>query len=296
MIKVYDRKTKGYEIEKVVGEKALRWVYETPVGQGVLEAVVKRKLFSSLYGKLMDTRQSRKMIQEFVTANGIDMEESLLPSESFDSFNDFFVRKLKPEKRPFSRYGGDFISPVDGRLLAYTDIDTEKLVQIKGFTYSLKELVGDLGLLERFRGGIMMVFRLCPLDYHRFHFCDSGICSRPREIRGSYYSVNPLSLSRIPRVYVENKRVFSLMRSDHFGDILHVEVGATNVGTIVQTYTPSRRFERGSEKGYFRFGGSTVILFMEKDSFSLHGDILRESAMGLETHVRFGETIGEKKS
>lgn len=296
MIKVYDRKTKGYETEKVVGEKYLTWVYETPVGQGVLEAVVKRKLFSTLYGKLMDSRTSRKMVHKFVEENGIDMEESLLPAEAFGSFNDFFIRKLKPESRPFSRYAGDFISPVDGRLLAYTGIDTEQLVQIKGFTYSLKELVGDLGLLERFQGGIMMVFRLCPLDYHRFHFSDSGICTKPREIRGSYYSVNPLALSRVPRVYVENKRAFSLMRSDHFGDILHVEVGATNVGTIVQTYTPSRRFERGSEKGYFKFGGSTVILFMEKDSLSLHGDILRESAKGFETHVRFGETIGEKKS
>ena len=296
MIRIYDRKTGTYETEKVVGEKYLKWVYETPVGQGLLEAVVKRKLFSALYGRLMDRPGSRKMIPEFVKENGIDMEESLLPAEAFDSFNDFFTRELKPEKRPFSRYAGDFISPADGRLLAYTDIDTENLVQIKGFTYSLRELVGDITLLERFQGGIMMVFRLCPLDYHRFHFPDSGICSKPREIKGSYYSVNPMALAKTPRVYVENKRVFSLMRSDHFGDILYVEVGATNVGTIIQTYTPSKRFERGSEKGYFRFGGSTVILFMEKDSFSLHDDILRESGNGIETRVRFGETLGEKKS
>lgn len=292
MIRIYDRSNKKYDNEVVVGGKYIEWLYGTMSGRWVLEALVKRKAFSSFYGKLMDLPASKRLIPSFVKDNSLDMNEAAKNLKDFETFNDFFTRSLTPESRPFPTDPSILMSPVDGRLLAYEDIDIDSLVQVKGITYTLGGLIGDSNVKDRYRNGTMLVFRLCPLDYHRFHFVDSGICSKPRLIKGGYYSVNPVSLAKIPNVYLENKRMYSLMRSDNFSDILIIEVGATNVGSIVQTYVPSKRFVRGSEKGYFEFGGSTVILFFKNGAVKIDQDILDETSKGIETKVLMGETIG----
>jgi phosphatidylserine decarboxylase len=294
MIRIYDRKKGKYDTEVVVGGKYIEWLYGTMSGKWVLEALVKRKMFSSLYGRLMDLPASRKMIPSFIKENSLDMSGSVKNPGDYESFNDFFTRKLSSESRPFSSDPSMLMSPVDGRMLAYEDIDIDRLVQVKGITYTLGGLIGNGNIKERYIHGTMLVFRLCPLDYHRFHFVDSGICSKPRLIKGGYYSVNPVSLARIPNVYLENKRMYSLMRSDNFSDILIIEVGATNVGSIVQTYSPSKRFERGTEKGYFKFGGSTVLLFFKNGAVKIDQDILDETANGIESKVLMGETIGRR--
>ncbi|MBP1919655.1 phosphatidylserine decarboxylase [Youngiibacter multivorans] len=294
MIRIYDRKKGDYDTEVVVGGKYIEWLYGTMSGKWVLEALVKRKMFSSLYGRLMDLPASKKMIPSFIKDNSLDINGSVKDLKDFESFNDFFTRSLLPESRPIPNDSSALMSPVDGRLLAYENIDIDNLVQVKGMTYTLGGLIGNGNIKDRYIHGTMLVFRLCPLDYHRFHFVDSGICSKPRLIRGGYYSVNPVSLARIPNVYLENKRMYSLMRSDNFSDILIIEVGATNVGSIVQTYTPSRRFERGAEKGYFKFGGSTVLLFFKNGAVKIDQDILDETAKGIESKVLMGETIGRR--
>jgi phosphatidylserine decarboxylase len=295
MIKYYNRKNKIYEIEKVAGENYLNWTYSSPIGLTLLELIVKKKFFSYIYGRHCDSKLSKRKIESFTKSLDIDMSISEKKIEDFSSFNDFFIRKLKPNARVIDKDTNTLISPADGRLTAFTDINIDKLVQVKGLTYSLRELIGDDSLAEKYEGGICLIFRLCPVDYHRFHFVDSGTCDKTSKIKGLYYSVNPIALEKKEKLFCQNKREWSLLHSDNFKDILQIEVGATCVGTIIQTYIPGKYVEKGEEKGYFKFGGSTTILFLEKEAVSIDPDILTQSSLGYETRVLMGESIGQKK-
>jgi phosphatidylserine decarboxylase len=295
MIKIYNRKTKEYEIEKVAGGNYLNWMYSSPVGMSLLELAVKKKFFSILYGRYCDTSWSARKIPSFVKEFDIDMSHCEPKDTEYKSFNEFFIRKLSPKVRPVDMNSSSFVSPGDGRLLVYENIDLEKLVQIKGFTYSFKELLATDSLAEQYDKGICLILRLSPVDYHRFHFVDSGSCSDTKKITGSYYSVNPVALNSKKNLYCRNKREWSIFHSDNFGDILHVEVGATCVGTIIQSYTPNTPIKKGEEKGYFKFGGSTTLLFLQKDTVVIDKDILEQSTLGYETKVMMGEKIGTKK-
>ncbi|WP_040215160.1 phosphatidylserine decarboxylase [Clostridium polynesiense] len=294
MIKIYNRKTKEYDIEKVAGDKYLKWVYTSPVGKSLTELFIKKKLFSRLYGLYCDTSFSAKKVDAFIRDFDIDMSLCEPPAGKYSSFNEFFIRKLSKESRPIDKNKDILISPGDGRLLAFTNIDLDNLVQIKGLTYSLKELLKDDKTAMEYEGGTCLILRLCPTDYHRFHFVDDGICGETKKIKGRYYSVNPIALEKIPKLFCENKREWSIFKSENFGDIIHVEVGATCVGTIVQSYTPFEKVSKGDEKGYFKFGGSTTILFFKKDAVNIHKDIVYQTSLGYETKVIMGETIGNK--
>ncbi len=294
MIKYYNRKTKDYEVEKVAGEKYLNWTYSSPVGMKLLEGIIKKKLFSSTYGWYLDRSLSKNKVKGFIKQFGLDMSQAEKDETSFTSFNDFFFRKLKPAARPIDVSEKAVVSLGDGRLFAYENIDLDKLVQVKGFTYSLKELIKDDETASKYSGGVCLILRLCPTDYHRFHFIDSGICGETKKIKGAYYSVNPVALQKVEKLFCENKREWSTFKSDNFGDVLYVEVGATCVGSIIQTYTPNKKVAKGEEKGYFKFGGSTVILFFEPDKIKIDEEILKQTNLGYETYVLMGEKIGDK--
>ncbi len=294
MIKYYNRKTKVYETEKVAGEKYLNWTYSSPIGMTLLEALIKKKFFSSLYGWYLDQGLSRKKIESFVKEFDLDMSIAEKEQENFTSFNDFFYRKLKTHARPVDMNKNSVVSLGDGKLYAYENIDLEKIVQVKGFTYSLRELIKDDKIAERYDKGTCLILRLCPTDYHRFHFIDNGVCDHTVKIKGAYYSVNPVALQRVEKLFCENKREWSGFHSENFGDVLYVEVGATCVGSILQTYTPNKKVIKGEEKGYFKFGGSTVILFFEPDKINIDKDIIEQTEKGIETYVLMGEKIGEK--
>ncbi|MDU4953010.1 MAG: phosphatidylserine decarboxylase [Clostridium sp.] len=294
MIKIYNRSTKKYEIEKVAGETYLKWCYSSPVGMKFLELFIKKKAFSKLYGKFCDSSLSKRKISSFINDLDIDMSLCEKDIEDFSSFNDFFIRKLKPEARPITNDKNILISPGDGRLTAFSNIDLDRLVQIKGLTYSLKELINNDSVAEDYNGGVCLILRLCPTDYHRFHFVDDGICSETKKIDGSYYSVNPIALEKIPNLFCQNKREWSILKSKNFDDILCMEVGATCVGTIIQTYEPNTEVSKGDEKGYFKFGGSTTVLFLKKDTVEIDKDLLEHSSLGIETQVLMGEGIGRK--
>jgi phosphatidylserine decarboxylase len=294
MIKYYNRKTKDYEIEKVAGEKYLNWTYSSPVGMSLLEALIKKKFFSSLYGWYLDRGVSKKKISSFINEFKLDMTVTEKSEKEFSSFNDFFYRKLKSHARPIDMDKNSLVSLGDGKLYAYENIDLDKLVQVKGFTYSLRELIKDEKTAQKYDKGACLILRLCPTDYHRYHFIDSGICEDTVKIKGAYYSVNPVALQKVEKLFCENKREWSIFKSDNLGDVLYVEVGATCVGSIIQTYTPGERVNKGDEKGYFKFGGSTVILFFETDKIKIDKDIIEQTNKGIETYVLMGEKIGEK--
>lgn len=294
MIKYYNRKTNNYEVEKVAGEKYLNWTYTSPLGMRLLEAVVKKKLLSSLYGWYLDRATSKNKIESFIKEFNLDPESFEKGTSEFESFNDFFYRRLKSEARPVDMSNNSMISLGDGKLFAYENIDMDNLVQVKGFTYSLRELINDESVAAKYAKGTCLILRLCPTDYHRFHFIDSGICGETKKIKGAYYSVNPVALQKIPKVFCENKREWSILKSDNFKDVLYIEVGATCVGSIIQSYTPEKEVTKGEEKGYFKFGGSTVILFFEKDTVRIDKDIINQTSLGYETYVLMGEKIGER--
>ncbi|MBB6632243.1 phosphatidylserine decarboxylase [Clostridium algidicarnis] len=296
MIKYYNRNSNEYEVEKVAGDKYLKWNYSSPVGLTLLEMFIKKKLFSKVYGAYCDSSLSKKKINSFIKEFNIDMNLCEKNLSKFNSFNDFFIRSLKKEARPIDENSNMLISPGDGRLFAYDNIDMDNLVQVKGLTYSLNELIEDKAIADKYNGGLCLVLRLCPTDYHRFHFIDSGICSDSKKVNGDYYSVNPIALEKIPKLYCQNKREWSLLKSENFGDVILVEVGATCVGTIVQTYNPNHVVKKGDEKGYFKFGGSTTIMFIKPNTVKIDEDILRETSLGYETKVVMGETIGKKIS
>jgi phosphatidylserine decarboxylase len=294
MIKVYNRQTKDYEIEKVAGNGVLETLYNTRVGEIGLEVFVKRKLYSFISGVICNTNFSARKIKDFAEQYDIDMNMCQNELPDFKSFNDFFTRRLKPGVRVFDPLPGLLPAPGDGRLRAWMDIDINKLVQIKDFTYSLKELLMDDQLANKYQGGICIILRLAPPDYHRFHFIDNGICSKSKKIKGQYYSVNPIALSKIPQVFCRNKREYSILHSENFRDVVFMEVGAAFVGTIVQTYTPGDIVLRGAEKGCFKFGGSTIILFLEKGAASIDNEIIEQTEIGYETRVFAGDVIGRK--
>ncbi|MDP4094334.1 MAG: phosphatidylserine decarboxylase [Bacillota bacterium] len=294
MIKIYNRKTGEYEVEKVAGGGLLDTLYGSRTGKVGLELLVKRKVCSSLTGMLCNTRLSAGKIKGFIENFSIDISEAADGVESFKNFNEFFTRKLKPSARSFNQDRDMLVSPGDGRLRAWENIDIDGLIQVKDITYSLGELLNDRQLAQKYKGGTCVLLRLAPVDYHRFHFIDGGTCSESRKIKGKYYSVNPVALKSIPRVFCLNKREYSIQRSDNFGDVLYMEVGATSVGSIVQTYSPVRNVSKGEEKGYFKFGGSTTLLFLEPGKARIDEDILKQTEMGFEVRILAGETIGHK--
>jgi phosphatidylserine decarboxylase len=149
-------------------------------------------------------------------------------------------------------------------------------------------------LLKKYHDGALLIIRLAPFDYHRFHFPVSGNVSPNQKINGDYYSVNPFALRKKAEIFCLNKREYTILSNPLFGDVVMAEVGATMVGSIVQTYKGSY-VNKGKEKGYFKFGGSTVVLLFEKSKIQIDKDFLINTSKGYETTVKMGERIGEKK-
>ncbi len=291
-VEFYDRKTGVLQTEKIFGEGALRWVYETHLGQIALRLLIRRALFSKAYGALMSRPSSRNKIAPFIEKYGIDASEFELPPEKFSSFNDFFSRKIKTSARPIA--GGDNVAilPADGRHLAFQRISAETRIFAKGQGFDLAAFVGDNNVAKRYAGGALVCTRLCPTDYHRFHFPVAGTPSEARKISGALNSVNPIALTKKISMLWENKRIVVEIASPRFGNVLMVIVGATNVGTIVPVFSPYIAAEKGAELGYFRFGGSFVATIFEPGKIALAEDLVANTARGFETFAKMGEALG----
>ena len=294
-IRYIERKTGEYKIEKVPGESFLKFLYYNPFGKLALEALVKRKFLSVWYGKKMDTPESKKKILPFVKALEIPMEEAEKSWEDFTSFNDFFYRKLKKGARTWDMREEVLVSPADGKILAYENIDSFSSFLVKGQEFSLEELFASKEMAEKYAGGSFVIVRLAPVDYHRFHFPIDAWVGTSHKIDGYYDSVSTHAIRRNIRIFLENQREYTILESKLFGDIAYFEVGATMVGGIHQTYLENTMINKGEEKGYFDFGGSTCLLLFEKGKVQLDEDLLENTKKGLETKVYVGEKIGYAK-
>lgn len=290
-IEYIDRKTGRLLQETVPGEKWLQWLYHSPLGKLPLESVVKRKFLSHWYGQLMDAPASKDKIPGFVESLKIDMDEAVRPIEDYDTFNDFFIRELKSDVRPIDESPDGIASPADGKVLAFEGITGLEAFFVKGQEFSLANFLGDAPLSEKYADGTLLIIRLAPVDYHRFHFPADGTISRSCLINGDYYSVSPYAVKGRLSVYWENKREFSTLKTQNTGDILLCEVGATMVGSIVQNYEPDSQVRKGQEKGWFTFGGSTVVMLLEKDKAHIDADILSNTQKGFETSIQMGEHL-----
>ena len=266
----------------------LSFLYRTRPGSVVLH-VLTRPWLTEAAGKLMDSRFSRALIGPFIAAYRIDTRECA--ANSWPSFNAFFTRKLRKGARWVDHDPMHLAAPCDGRLTIYP-LDVLSSFTVKGIRYTLSTLLRDRSLAARYKGGTCFVFRLTPADYHRCHYPDDGRQSSVRHISGIYHTVQPEALTCRP-VFRENARDYALLRTDNFGDILYMEVGAMLVGRICQVHGKGR-FARGEEKSHFSYGGSTVILVVKKDQVRLRSDLLRAMAEEKEVFVRMGEPVAIK--
>jgi len=289
-IEVINRYTGAVETEQVYGERWLRWTYESGAGRLALALVLRRAVFSRVFGWRMSRPASRAKIAPFVRDYGLDPGEFAEAPESYASFNDFFSRRLRAGARPVCGGAGEVAFPADGRHLGIDDVGAATQFYAKGQRFDLATFVGDAALAQRFAGGTMVISRLCPVDYHRFHFPVGGRAQAPVVIDGPLYSVSPIALRRRLAYLVENKRARTLVETADLGGVLVVEIGATCVGTIVHT-AGAGEVARGAEKGYFRFGGSCVITLFERGRVHLADDLRAAAAAGRELYARVGDRM-----
>lgn len=287
----FDRYEQRLKTESIYGGKPLRWAYSTALGRICLEAVIKRRWFSALYGRWADCGCSGSEVETFIQRFELDPDEFADPPGTFNTFNEFFHRRLKPSARPLPDSENAIIFPADGRHLLVPDLSKAQAIYAKGQRFDLAQLLGDTGLAARFENGSAILSRLCPTDYHRFHFPLSGKCGTPRLINGALYSVNPIALAgSLARIW-QNKRRVTVVTDSPVGDYLFLEIGATNVGTIIDTVDPESVVRRGDEKGFFRFGGSMVITIFPEGTIVPAADLAEQSANGIELYARFGDRM-----
>ncbi len=283
----YDRKTCELRKEIVLGDSFLKWAYQRMSGQLLSPIIFNKSWFTKILGYYFDSKYSVSRIQPTIDSLNINSEEFEKNIEKFTSFNDFFYRKLKNNARPFENSNKIIVSPADGRILVYENCDNNIKLNVKGANCNIKDLFEENNL--PFECDNIAVIRLCPSDYHRFHFPCDGVISETIKIEGKYHSVNPMALDKINNVFCINKREYAILETSTTTLVI-MEVGAFGVSGIEQTYK-SGKIQKMDEKGYFKFGGSTVILFFKKDTIKFSKDLLENSKKGYETFIQVGETL-----
>ena len=296
-IQFINRQSGQVEEEQVYGDGILRLLYGKRLFSRLLSwvlfpIVVHCHFLSHFYGFLQKRWWTRKKVRPFVNRYHIDATEFVKEIDAFTSFNDFFIRHLRPECRPIA-LGADVVTmPADARYLVYPNVKNAEGFVVKGKKFSLLQLLKDYRLEERYQEGTMVIARLCPTDYHRFHFPCNGIPSKAQLINGPLFSVNPIALLKNIDILAENKRMLTEIETKHFGKLLFIEVGATHVGSIHQTYLPKVQCAKGEEKGYFSFGGSTLILLFEPGRIQLDQDLVDASKKQMEVRGLMGQSLG----
>jgi phosphatidylserine decarboxylase len=278
------------EQERICPERLMRLIYENPVGGASLLWLVKRKAVSRLYGLYCKTRLSARGITKFIEKYDVDMTGC---DGTYKNFAQFFAREktgvIFPEE--MSLLG----SPCEGLVSVFSDIKPSQIITAKGTKFSLEELFRDSALAQEYSGGTMVSIRLTPANYHRMHFFDDGIVTSARKIKGDLYSVSPLALNRVVKLYCRNKRALIKFSSENFGDVVLVEVGATFVGSIVHCFKEGQHVKRGDVASYFKPGGSLVLMFLKKDAFVPDSNLLIRTIDDIETKIPIGTVLGAKK-
>ncbi len=271
----YNPKNDSYiEVED---NKALKFLYNTLLGRLILK-IATTKIIANIYAKYMNSKLSVRKINKFIKVNNINMDEYI--DTKYNSFNDFFMRKIKDGKRTIQ---DDVISVCDSKLSIY-NINDDSIFEIKNSKYTVEELIG-----EKRDYKYALIFRLCVDDYHHYVFPDDGKVISSKYINGKLHTVQPIALKKY-KVFHENSREITFLDCKNLGDVCYVEVGAMMIGKIVNE--PVKEFKKGEEKGHFEFGGSTIILLLNKD-IKFDKKILENTNNEIETIVKLGDSIGK---
>ena len=292
-----DRVSGCRRAERVYGAKALELFYgdhffSRVMKAGPLSLLVKHPFFSAFYGYLQKSTRSKKKIIPFIKKFEVDASEFLENAETFPTFNDFFIRRLKPEARPIAASEDIAVIPADARYYFYQNIEKHSGFIVKGETLNISELLQDSVLAEEYAEGSLLIARLCPSDYHRFHFPCDCVPGKTRFINGWLYSVNPLAIKENISIFWKNKRTLCELQTESFGKVLYLDIGATNVGSIHETYEPFVPQFKGAEKGYFEFGASSLILLFKKDTIRFDEDLVEATEKGIEIRCLMGQRMG----
>jgi phosphatidylserine decarboxylase len=292
-----DRLSRKICVEKVYGGALLQFLYGNSkatnyAGKHFAYLLAKTAAFSKFFGWWKRQRWTKREVLPFIENYEVDPWEFAEAPASFHCFNDFFIRKLKPSARPIAEGDNVAIIPADGRYLFYQDVSLADGFVVKGKKFSLETFLDDAELAKKYQHGSMAIARLCPSDYHRFHFPCQGIPSSPKLINGALWSVNPLAIKRNIDIFCENKRMVTQIDTARFEELLYIEVGATAVGSIHQTYQPMTLCRKGEEKGFFSFGGSTLVLLFQKDAIKFDKDLLEASQSHTEIRCLLGQPLG----
>jgi phosphatidylserine decarboxylase len=277
------------EQERICPERLMRLIYENPVGGASLLWLVKRKAVSRLYGLYCKTRLSARGITKFIEKYNVDMTGC---NGTYKNFAQFFAREKSGVA--FPQEDSVLGSPCEGLVSVFSDIKPAQIITAKGTKFSLEELFGDASLAQEYSGGTMVSIRLTPANYHRMHFFDAGIVTATRTIKGDLYSVSPLALNRVLKLYCRNKRALIKFSTENFGEVVLVEVGATFVGSIVHCFEEGQHVQRGDVASYFKPGGSLVLMFLKKGEFAPDENLLARTNDGIETKIPIGTVLGAK--
>lgn len=299
-IKFINRQTGQTEVEKVYGDWFINFLYQNGPGNKIGK-VFTNKYFSKLYGSFQDLPMSHKKVKPFIEKFHINIDEYETGSrpaadirDSYSNFNEFFIRKFKLGKRPFESDPRKMPAFAEARYVGFEAVDEKKLYPVKGHYLLARDLVGEETISRIFEGGPLIIARLCPVDYHRYHYPDNGKVLDHYRIPGTYDSVNPLALKLKNQIFIRNERHVSILQTENFGRLAYIEVGAICVGKIVQSHPWKKPFIRGEEKGYFLFGGSTVILLGERGAWKPSQDIVDNTNKGIETYLHLGKEVALK--
>ncbi|KAL8694779.1 MAG: hypothetical protein Q9218_000625 [Villophora microphyllina] len=299
-ILVQDRMTGQINEERmsVYVRLGIRLLYKGLKSRDMEKKRIRKMLRNLSYkqGRKYDDPASARDIQTFVNFHQLDMSEVLKPMDQFKNFNEFFYRELKPDARPCSAPKDPriIVSPADCRTVVFNTLDEATKVWVKGREFTIERLLGDAYPedAKRYRNGALGIFRLAPQDYHRFHIPVDGVLGKPKLIEGEYYTVNPMAIRSALDVYGENVRYIVPIESVAHGRVIVVCVGAMMVGSTVITRREGEKVGRAEELGYFKFGGSTILLLFEPGRMRFDEDLTDNASGAVETLVRVGMSIG----
>jgi len=295
---------KTFENMSIYVRLGMHFIYYGPAHEKVLKWKKARDLLeyhSKQLGAAYDTPVSKAHIEPFI--NFFKLHDSLAELEEPDptkyaTFNDFFARRLHHAARPITLPDDKFVisSPADCRLMLFPTTDLATKYWIKGYGFTIAKLLRDQKLAKQYEGGAMIIARLAPQDYHRWHSPCDGFISKVTEIPGTYYTVNPQAINQPGTldVFCENRRsVMLLARQAPHSPVLVIAVGAMLVGSIKYDVPEGTTVQRGQCLGAFQYGGSTVIVLMPKDEFIPDEDLVENSTKEkCETLVKVGWKLG----
>ena len=287
-MEIYDRRTGEVCTIPEVGAGAIRFTYGTVPGRLLAKGILCRKFVSNAYAAWQKSRLSRRKVQRFIEQYHIDVSDCT--ATEFSCFNDFFTRQRGNYVNLTAE--NELPAIADSKLLALP-IGEDAVFAIKGVPSTTAQLLENEALAREFLGGTCLIFRLAPEDYHRYVYPDGGTQEQTVHIPGVLHTVNPIAADMA--VYRRNARAYTVLHTAHFGTMVQLEVGALLVGKIVNHNEQPGAIEKLGEKGYFAYGGSTVILLAKRGALTVDADILEHSARGIETLVRLGERVAAKE-